>query len=118
RGKHTDKTAQHGHERLSTFGVGIGLSEAQWRGVVRQLVALGHLRTEGEFHTLALSESARAVLKGDVAIVLREPREAPARAKSTRSRSPRAAAAALVLDAAGQARFQALKLWRAAVARE
>jgi ATP-dependent DNA helicase RecQ len=120
RGKQTDKTAQHGHERLSTFGIGAALSEAQWRGVVRQLVALGHLRTEGEYHTLALSESARAVLKGEVAIVLREPREAPARGKGTRSRGTRAgaAAAALVLDAAAQARFQALKLWRAAVARE
>jgi ATP-dependent DNA helicase RecQ len=122
RGKHTEKTAQHGHERLSTFGIGAGLSEAQWRGVVRQLVALGHLRTEGEFQTLALNESARAVLKGEVPIVLREPREAPARAKGakgTRSRDgARAAAAALVLDAAAQARFQALKLWRASVARE
>jgi ATP-dependent DNA helicase RecQ len=119
RGKQTDKTAQHGHERLSTFGIGAALSEAQWRGVVRQLVALGHLRTEGEYHTLALNESARAVLKGEVAIVLREPREAPTRGKGTRSRNTRAdAAAAIVLDAAAQARFQALKLWRAAVARE
>jgi ATP-dependent DNA helicase RecQ len=118
RGKHTDKTAQHGHERLSTFGIGAGLSEAQWRGVVRQLVALGHLRTEGEFHTLGLNESARAVLKGAVPIVLREPREAPPRGKGARSRATRPSAAALVLDAAAQARFQALKLWRAAVARE
>jgi len=118
RGKHTDKTAQHGHEGLSTFGIGVGLSEAQWRGVVRQLVALGHVRTEGEFHTLALNESARAVLKGTEAIVLREPREATPRAKGARSRGPRAGAAALVLDAAAQARFQALKLWRATVARE
>jgi ATP-dependent DNA helicase RecQ len=118
RGKHTDKTAQHGHERLSTFGIGAGSSEAQWRGVVRQLIALGHLRTEGEFNTLELSESARAVLKGEVAIVLREPREAPARGKSARSRGTRGAAEALVLDAAAQVRFQALKVWRAAVARE
>jgi ATP-dependent DNA helicase RecQ len=118
RGKHTDKTAQHGHERLSTFGIGAASSEAQWRGVVRQLIALGHLRTEGEFNTLELSESARAVLKGEVAIVLREPREAAPRAKSARSRSARGAADAPVLDAPAQARFQALKLWRAAVARE
>jgi ATP-dependent DNA helicase RecQ len=119
RGKHTDKTAQHGHDRLSTFGIGASLSEAQWRGVVRQLVALGHLRTEGEYHTLALTESARAVLKGAVAIVLREPREATPRAKGARGRAKGGgAAAALVLDAAAQARFQALKLWRAAVARE
>jgi len=118
RGKHTDKTAQHGHEQLSTFGIGAALNEAQWRGVVRQLVALGHLRTEGDFHTLELNESARAVLKGDVSIVLREPRATPPRAKGMRTRGARAEVPALVLDAAAQERFQALKLWRAAVARE
>ena len=39
RGKSTDKTRQHGHERLSTFGIGADVSEAQWRGVLRQLIA-------------------------------------------------------------------------------
>ena len=79
RGKVTDKVTQHGHERLSTFGIGADLSEAQWRGVLRQLVALGHVRTEGEYNTLALTDSARAVLNGEVPIVLREPREPRAR---------------------------------------
>jgi ATP-dependent DNA helicase RecQ len=118
RGKHTDKTAQHGHEALSTFGIGAALSEAQWRGVIRQLVALGHLRTEGEYNTLQLNESARAVLKGDVAVVLREARAATPRSKAPRAKAGRTGAAPLVLDAGGQARFVALKLWRAAVARE
>ena len=116
RGKRSDKAAQHGHEQLSTFGIGTDLSEAQWRGVVRQLVALGHVRTAGEFNTLELNQSARAVLKGDVAIRLREAREAPPRAKG--SRKAGRAAETLVLDADAQTRFQALKLWRAAVARE
>ena len=31
RGKATDKVAQFGHERLSTFGIGAAVSEAQWR---------------------------------------------------------------------------------------
>jgi ATP-dependent DNA helicase RecQ len=118
RGKHTDKTTQHGHEALSTFGIGAALSEAQWRGVLRQLLALGHVRAEGEFGTLALTESARSVLKGDVAIVLREPRETPARSKrDRRDKTARAGVADLVLDADGEARFAALKRWRAAVAR-
>jgi ATP-dependent DNA helicase RecQ len=116
RGKNSDKAAQHGHEQLSTFGIGADLSEAQWRGVVRQLVALGHVRTAGEFNTLELNESARAVLKGEVAIRLREAREAPPRAKG--SRKAGRTAEALVLNADAQTRFQALKLWRAAVARE
>jgi ATP-dependent DNA helicase RecQ len=121
RGKHTDKTAQHGHETLSTFGVGADLSEAQWRGVLRQLLALGYVQAEGEFNTLQLATSARAVLKGDVAIVLREPREAPPRRKRPGQRA--AAGGAVVppdaaLSEAGEARFTALRQWRSAVARE
>lgn len=120
RGRRTDKVAQYGHDTLSTFGVGADLSEAQWRGVLRQLVALGHVRTEGEFGTLVLTDSARAVLKGEVSIVLREARE-PTRAPRTRgSRGGGAAvpAAAATLDAEGQQRFAALKAWRGEVARE
>jgi ATP-dependent DNA helicase RecQ len=120
RGKHTDKTAQHGHDALSTFGVGASLSEAQWRGVLRQLLALGHVRAEGDFNTLELTASARAVLKGDLAIVLREPREAPPRRKRAAGRGAAAGAAvaADVLSEAGEARLAALRQWRSAVARE
>jgi ATP-dependent DNA helicase RecQ len=115
RGKRSDKVTQYGHDRLSTFGVGADLSEAQWRGVLRQLIALGHLRTEGEFNTLQLTDSARAVLKGEVPIVLREAREPT---KAARQRKERVPAAAATLDTEAQERFAALKAWRAEVARE
>ncbi|NML16339.1 DNA helicase RecQ [Azohydromonas caseinilytica] len=122
RGKRTDKVAQYGHEKLSTFGIGADLSEAQWRGVLRQLVALGHVQAEGEFNTLALTPSARAVLKGEVPIILREPREPTARVRGSRTargeRGERVPAAAATLDAEGQERFAKLKAWRAEVARE
>lgn len=121
RGKSTDKTRQHGHESLSTFGVGADLSEQQWRGVLRQLIALGHLHSTGEYNTLELADSARAVLKGEVQIVMREPRE-PTRAtrgmRKTSSGTQRVPRAAATLDAEGQARFAALKAWRSEVARE
>jgi ATP-dependent DNA helicase RecQ len=121
RGKVTDKVTQHGHQRLSTFAIGADLDEARWRGVLRQLVALGHVVAQGEYNTLALTDSAREVLKGEVPIVLRVPRAAALR---TRQRKPgsasstRAPAAAAELDAAAQQRFVALKAWRADVARE
>jgi ATP-dependent DNA helicase RecQ len=122
RGKHTDKTAQHGHDALSTFGIGAALSEAQWRGVLRQLIALGHVRAEGDYNTLQLTASARAVLKGDVAIVLREPREAPPRRKRAGERAARdrglPTANELALGSDGAARFEALRQWRSAIARE
>lgn len=121
RGKSTDKTRERGHEQLTTFGIGADLSEAQWRGVVRQLIALGHLASEGEYNTLALTESARAVLRGEVRIELREPREPTPRARGSRAKAgaaPRVPRAAATLDVAGQARFAALKTWRSEVARE
>lgn len=120
RGKRTDKVAQRHHDRLSTFGIGADLDEARWRGVLRQLVALGHVATEGEYNTLALTDSARAVLKGGVPIVLRVPREAPARGRLRREGKPGKASGAglaATLGTEAQARFAALKAWRAEIAR-
>jgi ATP-dependent DNA helicase RecQ len=124
RGTSTEKTRQRGHESLSTFGIGRDLSDKQWRGVIRQLVALGHVVSEGEYNTLALADSARAVLKGEVPIELREPRDPPPRSRgrgrttASGSAKPRLPHAAATLDDAGRARFEALKHWRSEVARE
>ena len=121
RGKRTDKVGQHGHERLSTFGVGADLDEARWRGVLRQLVALGHVTTEGDYNTLALTDTARAVLRGEVSIVLRVPREVPPRGRArrlARGDGRSAVPVAAPLEPAAQQRFAALRAWRAEVARE
>jgi len=124
RGKVTDKTTQHGHGTLSTFGIGAKWSEQQWRGVIRQLLSLGHLQSEGEYNTLVLTDSARAVLKGEVQITLREHREAPKGSGRTRrssggsGKSPAAAALQAQLDDPAKARLAALKAWRSEVARE
>jgi len=122
RGKVTDKTTQHGHGALSTFGIGAKWSEQQWRGVIRQLLSLGHLQSEGEYNTLALTDSARAVLKGEVPIMLREQRETPKGSGRTRrasgGSSGRSTAAPIKLDASGDQRFAALRAWRSEVARE
>ena len=118
RGKSTDKTRQHGHERLSTFGIGADVSEAQWRGVLRQLVALGHLRAEGEYGTLGLTPSAREVLRGQVQMLLREPAQAPRRERVARgTRGDATKAPPVPLDETGQALFDALRAWRGEVAR-
>jgi ATP-dependent DNA helicase RecQ len=126
RGKVTDKTTQHGHGSLSTFGIGAKWSEQQWRGVIRQLLSLGHLQSEGEYTTLVLTDSARAVLKGEITITLREARELPRSAGRTkrvrteggRSSSPAAAALQANMDGDAKARLAALKAWRSEVARE
>ena len=116
RGRLTDKVTQYGHQSLSTFGIGADLSEHQWRAVLRQLVALGHVVAEGEFNTLGLSPSARAVLKGEQAIVLKVAAEAQPRTKVARPKG--GSAPPVPLEADALARYEALKAWRAEVARE
>ncbi len=124
RGQRTEKVLQRGHDRLSTFGLGADIAEAQWRGVLRQLIALGHVRSVGDYNTLELTDSARAVLRGEVPVRLRvpaEPRHTP-RERVRGAAGGRAAAATakpppLPLDEAAQARFAALKAWRAEVAK-
>ena len=95
----------------------------QWRAVLRQLIALGHVRTEGEYNTLELTATARDVLRGDVRLLLRQPSETPRRARgagkaSTRGTRGKDKPPPRPLDAEGMARFEALKAWRAEVARE
>ena len=123
RGKATDKVQQFGHEKLSTFGLGAQYSEAQLRGVLRQLLAAGavglhKVTTEGghSFDTLALTEGSRPVLRGEQSVLLRETTAAAGPKKPRRASAPPVAAANLGQDA--QVRFINLKAWRAEVARE
>ncbi len=121
RGKASDKVAQYGHERLSTWAVGADMSEQQWRAVLRQLVSLGHVVAEGEYNTLALTDSARAVLKGGVSLRMKTPAEStPKRGRAVRGagRGAREAAPPIELDSSAQRRYAALRAWRAEVARE
>ena len=116
RGKATEKVSQYGHDKLSTFGIGAHFSEVQLRGVLRQLIALGALGVDAQaFNTLYLTEASRAVLKGDVSVRLRASVSTPAdrKAKGSGTSKP----APIALDDAGQQRYDALKAWRAEVAR-
>jgi ATP-dependent DNA helicase RecQ len=118
RGKTTEKVTQYGHDQLSTFAIGAHFSEIQLRGVLRQLIALGALGVDAQaFNTLYLTEASRAVLKGDVTVRLRASVSTPAERKGKRSSTGVAKPAPIALDAAGQQRYDALKAWRAEVAK-
>ena len=123
RGKKTEKVAQFGHEKISTFGIGADLTEPQLRGVLRQLIATGALGLQKvmldsghSFDTLCLTEGSRAVLKGEVPVQLRESVSSAPAKRTRKGSAPPAAAANLGPDA--QVRFINLKSWRAEVARE
>ncbi len=115
RGQETEMVLRHGHEKLSTFGIGADRPREFWRGVLRQLIAAGLLRTEsGEFASLALEpDRARPVLRGEERVMLREEAEAPARVRPDR----RPAAVAADLPAAPAGLFESLRAWRAAEAK-
>jgi ATP-dependent DNA helicase RecQ len=71
RGKVTDKITQFNHHKVSTFGIGQDLSESQWRSVFRQLVARGYLNVNFDYGQLFLSDSSRAILRGEESLMLR-----------------------------------------------
>jgi ATP-dependent DNA helicase RecQ len=72
-GKENEKVLQHGHQKLSTFGIGSDIHEAQWRSVIRQLVVRGFLRVDLEgYSALQLTDLCRPVLKGEQLLHLRK----------------------------------------------
>ncbi|WP_188534575.1 DNA helicase RecQ [Kocuria dechangensis] len=112
-GRRTERVVRMGHDELTTFGIGTELSEAQWRGVVRQLLAQGLLQVQGGYGVLALTDAAGEVLRGQQEVRLRRETE-----REPSPRRPRAGAARPVLDEPQQELFQHLRAWRAATAKE
>jgi len=120
RGKTTEKITQYGHEALSTFGIGKEFTELQLRGVLRQLIAMGAVAVDAQsFNTLQLTQGSRGVLKGEVAVMLRESVSSPADRKPRRNaRLGAVVKAPINLDSNGLLRYSALKAWRAEVAQQ
>jgi ATP-dependent DNA helicase RecQ len=120
-GRMTERVKQFGHDKLSVFGIGRDLNEQQWRAALRQLVAMGHLRSDGEaFGALKLTETSRAVLKGETEVMLRE-QTAGSRNRASRSKSRRGDLAPLPAGQPGTGNpvlIAALRAWRSEVARK
>jgi ATP-dependent DNA helicase RecQ len=114
-GKRTERVMQQRHHELSVFGIGSDLSEAEWRGVVRQLLAQGLLAPEGEYGTLVLTaDSAEVLGKRREVMMRREPKRAARTARGTGGAAP----AAAELPAAAMPLFERLRAWRADIARQ
>ena len=114
RGRDSERIRGFGHHRLSTFGIGADIDPNTWRSVFRQLVARGLMRVDVEgFGSLKLTETSRAVLRGECALHLR--RDAPAGRKPRRERPARAVRTALGPE--HQTLFDALRDRRRELAR-
>ncbi len=110
-GRETDRVRSQRHDELRTFGIGTEISEQEWRGVVRQLLAQGLLAVNSDgYGTLVITEASAAVLDGSRPVKLR--REPEKVAKSAKRK------AGAELPETAQPLFEALRTWRAEVARE
>ncbi|MDO3704788.1 DNA helicase RecQ [Micromonospora sp. C28SCA-DRY-2] len=115
-GRATDKVTQYGHDSLTVFGIGGELREAEWRGVVRQLLAEGLLAVEGDYGTLVLTDASAEVLGRRRTVMMR--RE-PEKVAPSRAAKPRGSATVVAeLSPAATAVFERLRSWRAATAKE
>jgi len=117
-GKADGRIGRNGHDRLSVFGIGADTGAATWRSLFRQLLAAGHLVGDDEGHgTLALTDSARPILRGEATFSVRlaareEPREKTRKAARGGSTTRVAAGDAALYDA-----LKALRLELAAKAK-
>ncbi len=115
RGIDSEKVGQWNHQQLSTFGIGADKSEAEWRAILRQAIALGLVAIDHEaYGALKLPEAARAVLKGEQTIAMRRYQKP---VKSRAAARPSAVAAVSDLSPAQQTLFERLRWWRVETAR-
>ena len=114
-GKADDRIGRNGHDKLSVFGIGQETDVATWRAIFRQLVAAGFLTADDEGHgTLALTDKARPLLRGETRFLMRVPRKIEKRGKAKRETS----AAAASVAAGDQTLYAALKALRLRLATE
>jgi ATP-dependent DNA helicase RecQ len=107
RGETSEKIVRTGHDRLAVFGLGKDKDKAWWRGVFRQIYALGLTWIDADrYGAWRLSEVARPVLRGEKKIELRADTIKPAATSLSRG------APAALLDEADEPLFVTLKALR------
>ena len=107
-----ERVRQWGHDKLSTYGIGADIAEKEWRGIFRQMVALGLLAVDHAHGALQLTTASRPVLKGGQDVPLRR---TPEKKKAATPKSRRIDAD---LGAEEHALWERLRAWRAATAKE
>jgi ATP-dependent DNA helicase RecQ len=120
-GKLTPKVKQHSHNDLSVFGIGADKPQQTWRSVIRQLVVHGCLRADADrYGALVLTESARAILRGEERVELRIDADTPKklRASGSGSGKVRSTATDADIDTADLPMWEALRECRQRLASE
>jgi len=72
-GKTNERIQRNSHDQISTFGIGQEFPTAEWRVILRQLIAMGFLEIDmGRHGALRLTEKCRPLLRGEQSLELRK----------------------------------------------
>ena len=91
-GAKNEKILRWEHDKLSTYGIGMELTKKQWMHIGRQLLNMGFLKQDGEYHTLSLTAKAwdslkkRETIFGTIQAVERTKKEAKKKAQKKQGR--------------------------------
>ena len=120
RGETTEAVLRHRHDALPTFGIGKDQTPPFWRGLIRQLIAMGVLDvdTAGHGGLFLVQDKARPILRGETRVMLRQ--DAPRRARDVQRPERRHGTeivAPAAIEPAAENLFESLRSWRATEAR-
>lgn len=88
RGANSARIRELGHDKLSVYGIGREHTIEHWVSILRQLIHLGLVTQNIALHSaLQLTEAARPVLRGEVALPLAVPRVINLKARSSVQKS-------------------------------
>ncbi|GAB2565492.1 DNA helicase RecQ [Leucobacter ruminantium] len=120
RGVGSERVTQLRLDELTTWGIGAEWSVAQWRGVVRHLLATGLLEARGEWGVLAPAQAALAVQRGEMPVLMREEVivRSGGRSRYGSGGGAKRSAAAAELSPEQAEVFERLRAWRAGEAKE
>ncbi|MBT8055783.1 MAG: DNA helicase RecQ [Xanthomonadales bacterium] len=111
RGADNERIRRFAHDNLTTYGIGMEHSHAEWMSITRQLIHLGYLEQDvAAFSVLKLTPRALAVLRGEKDVELARPR--------IREKTRKKPAVALELGPPDQELFEKLRTLRRELAEE
>jgi len=89
RGADNLQVRKFNHENLTTYGIGLEYSSAEWMSIVRQLIHRGYLIQDiATFSVLKLTPRARRLLRADETLELARPRVQEKPGKKKRKAGP------------------------------
>lgn len=71
RGSKAQKILARRHDQITTYGIGTELTKPQWQQLARKLLQEDLITQDPDYGSLKLARSARAVLKGERAVLMR-----------------------------------------------